>query len=146
MTKGHNVLRRSIGTFQTHRCPTVVHRCTVNQEHVEPWWYQPACASLQSVRPREIQDSVVTSIPILEATSQILFGGPWLKPHEGVAKMVVNVVVLGREIVTFRLPLLPNKGRILLRLVHVMRDRAHVVEELGIDWPTTIAIEYLGAN
>jgi len=46
--------------------------------------------------------------------------------------------MLGREVVGFRFAFLADEFGLFGALVHVQRDRAHVVEELGINGPATI--------
>ena len=46
--------------------------------------------------------------------------------------------MLRREVVRLRLSFTSNEFRLLEILVHVMRDRSHVVEELGIDRPLLV--------
>ena len=83
--------------------------------------------------------------PLLQSSRHLrswCFGGARLQAHERVAEVVVDVVVLRREVVAFRLALLPGQLGMLLRLMHVVRNRAHVVEELGVDRPPLVRVPH----
>ncbi len=60
--------------------------------------------------------------------------------------MVVAVVVLGREIITFGFSLASQQRGILETLVHVMGNRTQVVEEFRIHGPATITIPDIGTD
>ncbi len=49
-----------------------------------------------------------------------------------------TLIVLRREVVALGLAFLSDQRRLLARLVHVVRDRAHVVEELRVDRPLLV--------
>ena len=55
-------------------------------------------------------------------------------------KGIVDRVVLRREIIAFRFAFLTHKACVIRILVHVERDRTHIVEELGIDRPAPIGL------
>ena len=101
---------------------------------------QPASAALQSVGLGEIDDPVVAAVPVLEAAADILLRGPRFEAHEGVGEVVVAVVVLRREVVALRLPFVADELGVIERLVHVMGDRPHVVEELRVHRPLLVAV------
>ena len=91
---------------------------------------QPAGAGLEAVGFGEIEDTIVALVPILEALAHLCLGGAGLEAHESVREVVANVVVLRREIVALRFAFLLHQFGLFGVLVHVMRDGAHVVEEL----------------
>jgi hypothetical protein len=101
---------------------------------------QPAGAALQTVGLGEVDDSVVATVPALQALPHVVLRSARFEPHEGVGKVVVAVVVLRREVVALGLALLPHQLGVVERLVHVVRDRAHVVEELRIHGPLLVAV------
>jgi len=61
-----------------------------------------------------------------------------LKTHIGVREIVAGEVVLRREVVGLRLALCDRRASHALHLVHVVRDRAHIVEELAQDIEATL--------
>ena len=65
-------------------------------------------------------------------------GGSWLQPQKCVREIIDHRVVLRWKVIPFRLSLLPNKLRMFVRLVHVVWDGSHVIEELCEDRPTLI--------
>ena len=95
----------------------------------------PAGAGLQPVGPRQEGDAVVALVPVLEAAAHVLLGGARLEAHEGVREVVVGLVVLRREVVRLGLAAAADQLGLRIALVHVMRDRAHVVEELAEQVP-----------
>ncbi len=101
---------------------------------------QPAGAPLEPVGLRVVKDAVVTFVPVLEAAAEILLRGARLEAHEGVGEVVVTVVVLRRKVVALGLALLADELRVVERLVHVVGDRPHVVEELRVDRPLFVAV------
>jgi len=105
------------------------------------WWNQPSGPSLESVSAGEVQDSVIAFVPIRQATSELVFGGSRFEAHEGVGEVVIDVVILGREVVAFGFPFLTDQSSIFLRLVHVVGDWSHVVEEFRIDRPSVVFAE-----
>ena len=107
---------------------------------------QPACATLEPVGLGEVDDTVVATVPVLQALPHVLLRGARLQPHERVGKVVVAVVVLRREVIALRFAFLADELGILERLVHVMGDRPHVVEELRVDGPLLVAVPDLLAD
>jgi hypothetical protein len=102
---------------------------------------QPAAADLQAIRLRQVEDAVVALVPILQALADLRLGGAGVEAHERVREIVADVVVLRREVIALGLALLLDQRRLLARLVHVVRDRAHVVEEFGIDRPLLVLVQ-----
>ena len=99
---------------------------------------EPSGSSFESIGPRQVENAVVAAIPILEAPAQLILRRARLESHEGVREVVVDVVVLGREVVALGLSFLAHECGVFLRLVHVVRDRSHVVEEFRVDRPSVI--------
>lgn len=99
---------------------------------------QPACSRLKLVGLRQLQELVIAFVPVGNAIVDLLTGCSGFEPHEGIRKIVPHIVVLGREIVGFRLSLLTDQGRLLGILMHVMGNRSHVIEEFRIDRPLAI--------
>ena len=102
---------------------------------------QPTGASLEPISAAEVEDSVVAFVPIFQTTANIFRLRARFEPHERISKVVVDVVQLWREIITFRLPFLADQRRVFETLVHVVRNRPHVVKELGIDRPAVVLVE-----
>ena len=99
---------------------------------------EPAGAGLQAIGLREVEDAVVALVPILEALADLRLGGAGFEAHEGVGEIVADVVVLRREVVRLGLALLADQLRLCRALVHVVRNRPHVVEELRVDRPLLV--------
>src|SRR5205807_5223410 len=90
---------------------------------------EPAGAGLEAIRLREIKDAVVALVPILKTLPHLRLRRAGFEAEESVRKIVAHVVVLRRKVVTLRLAFLADQLRLFLALVHMMRDRPHVVEE-----------------
>ncbi len=101
---------------------------------------QPARPRLEPVGRRQVKDAVVSRIPVLEGAPDILFGRPRGQPEEGVGEVVSHIVVLGREVVGLGLAFLPDQGGLFVALMHVVGNRAHVVEELAVDRPALVLV------
>src|SRR5690606_11939159 len=67
---------------------------------------QPAGAALQAIGLRQVEDAVVPLLPILEALAELVLGRSRLEPHERVAEVVVDIVVLRREVIALGLSFL----------------------------------------
>ena len=106
----------------------------------------PSGARLQAIRFRMVQDAVVALVPALQASPHIVRRGARLQAHERVWKIVVLEVVLRREIVGFRLALLPDLPGMLFHLVHVVRNRSQVIEELAEHVPAAVPRHHFGAQ
>ena len=91
---------------------------------------KPARANLQAIRPREVEDAIVALVPALQTPANLRLGGAGLQPHEGIGETIADGVLLRREIVRLGLALLPDQSGLSGILVHVVRDRAQVVEKL----------------
>ena len=100
--------------------------------------HQPAGAGLQAIGLAEIEDAVVALVPVVQAADDVVLGRARLQAEEGVGEVVAHGVELRREIVRFRLAFLADLGRLGLALVHVVRDRPQVVEELAVDRPALV--------
>jgi len=61
-------------------------------------------------------------------------------------EVVLNLVVLRREVVGFGLAFLAHQRRELLRLVHVVRNRSHVIEELAQQIPSAFTLHDVGSE
>src|SRR2546425_12641379 len=104
----------------------------------DAWIDLPAGAGTQAKRARQIQDAVVAARPLLEAAWHVRFGRTGLEAHERVRKVIERLVDLRREIVRLRFAAASDASGLLLALVHVMRDRAEVVEELAEQIPSAL--------
>src|SRR4029434_508224 len=91
-----------------------------------------------AVRLREIQDSIVTFIPVFQGPPNLGPGGPWFQAKKSVREVVADIIVLRREIVRLWFSLLADELSLPGALVHVMRNRSHVIEELGIHRPPLV--------
>ena len=76
----------------------------------------------------------------------LVLGRAGLQAHEGVAEVVIDVVVLRREVVALGLAFLADELGVGRALVHVVRDRPHVVEEFGIDGPAVVFLVHRFAD
>ena len=99
---------------------------------------EPARADLQAVSFREVEDAIVALVPALQTLADLRFCGAGLQSHESVGETIADVVLLRREIVRLGLALLPDQSGLSGILVHVVRDRAHVVEELRVNRPLRV--------
>ena len=99
----------------------------------------PPGPNLQPEGPRQVQDAVVAAVPVLEASPDLGLRRPGLEAHEGVREVVVGLVVLRREVVRLGLAFAAEELRLLLALMQVVRNRAHVVEELAEQIPAAFA-------
>ncbi len=99
---------------------------------------EPSGAWLQSVGPREIEDSVVALVPVFDAAPDLFPCGPGFEAHERVGKIIADVVVLRREVVRLGFTFLPHEFCLFGILVHVVGDGAHVVEELRVHRPLVV--------
>ena len=73
----------------------------------------------------------------------ILFRSAGFETHERVRKIVIDLVVLRRKVVSLGLALLPDLRRELIALMQVMRNRAHVVEKLAEEIPSAFALHHV---
>ena len=71
---------------------------------------------------------------------------PGLQAEIGVRKNVSHRIVLGREVVSFRLALLPHQLGLRVILVDVMGKGLEVVEELAVTGPTMKLVPHLLAD
>src|SRR5262249_16964658 len=86
------------------------------------------------------KNSVVPFVPIFQTSPYLRLGRAGLEPKEGIGKIVSDIIVLWWKIITFRFSFLSYQFRLLLVLVHVMGDRTHVIEKLGIDRPPAVLV------
>src|SRR5262252_8887812 len=93
-----------------------------------------------------IQNAIVALIPILQTAHDIVFGCARLQTKERVRKIVLNDVVLRREVIRFRFTSLADFFGKLLALMHVMRDWPEVIEKFAEDIPSTLAGHHIGAD
>src|SRR5262249_42765361 len=106
----------------------------------------PTRPRMQAIRLAVIENAVVSLVPVLEATAHISLGRPRFEAHERVGKIVASVVELRRKVIRLRLALLTDEGCLARILMHVVRDRAHVVEELRIDRPALVLLPDVGPD
>ena len=85
-------------------------------------------------------------MPVGDAIVDLLPGCAGLETHEGIGEIIADIVVLGREVIAFGFALLPDESGLLGILVHVVGDRSHVIEELGIDRPLAVFVPDARAN
>ena len=102
----------------------------------------PARAGLQAIGLRQVEDAVVALVPVLQAAADVGLGRARLQAHERVVEMVLGGVELRREVVALGLALLAGQRGVLVLLVHVVRDGAHVVEELRVDRPALVLLPH----
>ena len=106
----------------------------------------PPGAGLQTIGAGVKEDSVVALVPFFQAAADIFFGRARLQAHVGVGKIVLYLVVLRREVIGFRLSLLPHQLGEGIALVHVVGDGAHVVKKLAQQVPSAFALHHVGAE
>ena len=107
---------------------------------------EPTGAGLEAVRAGQVENAVVTFVPIREALAHLRLRGARLEAHEGVREVITHIVVLRREVITLRLAFLPDQLGLFGVLVHVMRDGAHVVEEFRVNRPLAVFFPDAFAN
>ena len=96
---------------------------------------QPTGAYFQAVSLGKIEDAVVALVPIADALLDLLLRRAGLEAHEGIGEIVADGIVLRREVVGLGFAFLADQLRLRGALVHVVRDRPHVIEELRVDGP-----------
>ena len=106
----------------------------------------PSRAPFQAVGARQIRDPVVSLVPVLQASTNMVFRRPGLEPHECVGIVVIRRVVLRRKVIRLGFSPTADALCVLIALVHVMRDRAEIVEELAEQVPALLALHHVGAN
>ena len=107
---------------------------------------EPPGARLQTVGAGQVEDSVVTFVPVFDAAAYLFTRCAGFESHEGVREVVPDVVVLRREIVGFRFTFLSHEFGLLRVLVHVVGNRAHVVEELRVHRPLAVLVPNRGSD
>src|SRR5439155_24121780 len=100
----------------------------------------PTGTGMEPIGLTAIQDTVVALIPALESIADICPGRAGLKTEKCVRKIVTKVIELGWEVVRLRLALLAHQRGLGVVLVHVVRDRAQIIEELAVHRPAAEAV------
>jgi hypothetical protein len=100
----------------------------------------PPGARLESVGARQKQDSIVALVPVLEAAPDVGLRGARLEAHERVGEGVLDLIVLRGKVIRLGLAFLPDLTRERVVLVQVVRNRAHVVEELTEQIPSALTV------
>src|SRR5262249_49245348 len=93
-----------------------------------------------------IQNAIVALIPILQTAHDIIFGCAWLQTKERVREIVLNDVVLRREVISFGFSSFVDFFSKLVGLMHVMGDWAEVIEKFAEDIPSAFPGHYIGAD
>ena len=101
---------------------------------------EPTGSRLEAVGFGEVQNAVVALVPVLEALPDLSLGRARLEAHKSIREVVSDIVVLGREVVALGLAFLTHQLGLLGRLMHVVGDGPHVVEELGIHGPASVLL------
>ncbi len=96
---------------------------------------EPAGAGLQAIRAGEIENSIIALIPVFQTATHLRFGGAGLESHEGIGKIVADIVMLRGKVVRFGFAFLADEFGLFGILMHVMWNRTHVIEKLRIDGP-----------
>ena len=110
---------RLVGTQRTRRVQNA-------RRHV------PAGAKRQPVGLRQLQNVVIAFVPAGHAGLHLFRRRARLQPEEGVRERPQAGVVLRRVKIGLRLAQPPHSRRHFVAGVHVVRQRIHVVEELGV--------------
>ena len=87
-----------------------------------------------------IEDAVVALVPVLQAAHDVVLRRAGFEAEEGVGEIVADGVELRWKVIRLRFALLPDLGRLRVVLVHVVRDRPQVVEELAVDRPALVLL------
>ena len=129
------------GTCRRRRCPTAARRCSS-----EPG----ACSThggisqpVPTFRRYAFDRSRMPLSPLFQLSRQsttCCLRRARLQAHERVREVVADVVELRREVVRLGLAFLADELGLLGVLVHVVRDRPHVVEELRVDRPLLVLL------
>src|SRR5678816_179518 len=98
----------------------------------------PSRARLQPISLRMIQDSVVAFVPSLQTTPDVILLRAGLEAHEGVWEIIVLEIILRRKIVSLGFAALADFARVLVKLMHVVRDRPEVVEKFAEHVPAAV--------
>jgi hypothetical protein len=106
----------------------------------------PSGAAFEAVRTRQIGDPVVSLVPVLEAATDVVFRRSGLESHERIWVVVVGRIVLRWKVVRLGFPAATHALGVLVALVHVMRDRTEVVEELAEQVPTLFTLHHVSAK
>src|SRR5579871_6732155 len=75
-----------------------------------------------------------------------MLGRARLQSKEGIRKVVADGVELRRKIIGFWLPLLADKSRLLVVLVHMVGNRTEVIEESAVHRPALEPFPDRGPN
>src|SRR5438093_108071 len=70
---------------------------------------EQASTGLETIGATEVEDAVIAPVPVFEAASDLGLGGAGLEAHEGVGKIVADVVMLRGEVVTLGLAFLADE-------------------------------------
>ena len=71
---------------------------------------------------------------------------PGSSPMNVYGKVVLELVVLRRKVIRLGLAAAADSLRVLVALVHVVRNRPHVVEELAEQIPSALALHHVGSD
>src|SRR5690606_2025616 len=89
---------------------------------------------------RQVGNLVVSLGEILQTLAQLFFGRPGSQSDKGVRKIPTVVVQLRREVVRLRFALLAYQRGLLIIVVHVVRQRSHVVKKFRIHGPALVFV------
>ena len=103
-------------------------------------WNQPAGSGFKSVSLGEVKDTVVAFVPILQTLAHLRLRGAGFEAHEGVGEIISDIVVLRRKVVALGLAFLPDQLGLFGILMHVVRNGAHIIEELRVHRPLAVFI------
>ncbi|GBD35695.1 hypothetical protein HRbin36_00809 [bacterium HR36] len=108
--------------------------------------HEPAGARLQAIGFAVIQDAVIAFVPALETSAYVFLSSARFQPEKCIGKIIADTVELRGEIIGFGFTLLADERRLLVILMHVMRDRAEVIEEFAINRPAMILLPHRFAD
>ncbi len=106
----------------------------------------PSRAGLQAIRCRVVGNFVVAFCKVDEALTYLFLRSAGGDPKKRIREIAAMVVYLRREIVRFRFSILSYHASILIVGMHMMRQRTHVVEKLGIHRPAFVLLPDALAN
>src|SRR5262249_29624079 len=97
-------------------------------------------AGMEPIGLAEVEDAVVAFVPALQAATDVGLGRAGLQAEKRVGEVVAGGVELRWKIIRFRFTLLTYQPGLFVALVHVVRDRAQVVEKLTVNGPALILV------
>src|SRR5665647_8689 len=96
-------------------------------------WFKPMSVG-------NISDFIVAFAKIFQAFQGFLFCRSWVDSEESKRKVSSMIIHLGREVISFRFPILSGKSGMFFPVMYMVRKSALIVEKFRIHWPSPILI------